>query len=90
MKTKIEKNYFAKHAVIRKIRETLEISQKELAKLAGVSISTVQRSEKNFEKRTVKVQKKIIDSLYKEAGYSTLIPLLRDMGIRFVHIKKYM
>ena len=86
MKTKIKEN----HAVIKKIRETLEISQKELAKLAGVSISTIQRSEKNFEKRTAKVQKKIIDSLYKEAGYSTLIPLLKDMGIWFVHIKKYM
>ena len=56
--------------IAEQIRRILGISQEELAKLAGVSSSTVKRGEKGFEERTRKNQEKIIRALYKKAGYN--------------------
>ena len=55
--------------IAEQIRRILGISQEELAKLAGVSSSTVKRGEKGFEERTRENQEKIIRALYKKAGY---------------------
>lgn len=55
--------------VAEQIRKIMGISQEELAKIAGVSVSTVGRGEKDFEKREKENQMKIITALYKKAGY---------------------
>jgi DNA-binding XRE family transcriptional regulator len=62
--------------VAKEIRKTLGISQEELAKLAGVSASTVKRGEKDFKGRKEDSSKKIITALYKKAGYE----MPKDLG----------
>jgi DNA-binding XRE family transcriptional regulator len=55
--------------IAEQIRKILGISQAELAKIAGVSLSTIGRGEKNFEAREKENQLKIIKALYNKAGY---------------------
>lgn len=59
-----------KGQVAEKIRRILGVTQEELAKIAGVSISTVSRASKDFERRNKENQNKIVSALYRRAGYN--------------------